>query len=94
MSTSKSTQRRRVQVQALLLAATAASSFAFVPNSNNIKGGGSLAARVDIFQRTGQTPPSSTALPMVLDFFRQRAEEGVDQAKKLADAAAKGKLSL
>ena len=29
---------------------------------------------------------------MVLDFFRQRAEEGVDQAKKLADAAAKGKF--
>ena len=29
---------------------------------------------------------------MVLDFFRQRAEEGVDQAKKLADAAARGKL--
>lgn len=51
-----------------------------------------MAARVDIFQRTGQTPPSSTALPMVLDFFRQRAEEGVDQAKKLADAAAKGKF--
>ena len=92
MTTSKSAQRRRVQVQALLLAATAASSFAFVPNSNNINGGGSLAARVDIFQRTGQTPPSSTALPMVLDFFRQRAEEGVDQAKKLADAAAKGKF--
>eukprot|EP00563_Minutocellus_polymorphus_P015574 CAMPEP_0181056734 /NCGR_PEP_ID=MMETSP1070-20121207/19875_1 /TAXON_ID=265543 /ORGANISM="Minutocellus polymorphus, Strain NH13" /LENGTH=550 /DNA_ID=CAMNT_0023136101 /DNA_START=227 /DNA_END=1879 /DNA_ORIENTATION=+ len=91
VSTSKSTQRRRVQVQVLLLAATAASSIAFVPNSNNVKGDSPLA-RVDIIQRAGQTLPSSTALPMVLDFFRQRAEEGVDQAKKLADAAAKGKL--
>jgi len=40
----------------------------------------------------GVASSSSTALPMVLDFFRQRATEGVDQAKKLADAAAKGKL--
>ena len=29
---------------------------------------------------------------MVVDFFRQRAEEGVEQLGKLANAAGKGKL--
>ena len=94
MTSSKSTQSshrcRSAHVQALLLAATAASSVAFVPKSNSINTVPS--AGIDINQGVGPRPTSSTALPMVLDFFRQRAEEGVDQAKKLADAAARGKL--
>jgi signal recognition particle GTPase len=74
-----------------MLAATAASTAAFVPTSTSNKGHGPLAG-VDFTKRCGRTTPSPTALPMVLDFFRQRAEEGVDQAKKLADAAVRGKL--
>ena len=42
--------------------------------------------------RSQQTSTSTTALPMVVDFFRQRAEEGVEQLEKLANAAGKGKL--
>jgi fused signal recognition particle receptor len=35
----------------------------------------------------------STSLPMVFDFFKKRATEGIDQISKLTDAASRGELA-
>ena len=94
--------RRRSNVDALLLVAAVniippsavTNVDAFVPIGLGRFGGNNIATS-DASGMENAAPAltsSSTALPMVLDFFRQRATEGVDQAKKLADAAAKGKL--
>jgi hypothetical protein len=40
-----------------------------------------------------QLQRQSTSLPMVFDFFKKRATEGIDQITKLTDAASRGELA-
>lgn len=53
---------------------------------------GTLHLLADAFVPQPAFSRSTTEVSMVMDFFRQRSKEGLDQLNNIADSAAKGKL--